>query len=411
MARIKTSVLIEKTVEALVSIGLSKRSVSKYKTDFRLVGGVKEGCVYFSVARVQRFTSNADKRLRQKQISKRRHAAIRKAASLLCEMYNTDTIQWGRLPWRSKKVLGEEYAELLGAYITAKTAILSHKTTTTYSGIIKTFLLLMEKEDHANFDHVDLRTISIVLTRMADSYTASMDSVLVALRSFFTFLNEEHLIHTDIMPALMLKPVNRRTVIRGFSSTDISRIMNTIDHEKSQGKRDYAILTIGLYTGLRGVDVVNLTFDNIDWERDALKLVQSKTGKSLNLHLEPAVGNAIADYLLHGRPDKSCNHIFLSTKAPYSKLAGIGSVNDFLYSYMDKAGVSHLSGERKGFHSFRRALATDLLEADVEPAIISNVLGQANPNSLRSYLSLNQSKLKDCALSLEGFSIMREELV
>jgi integrase len=168
-----------------------------------------------------------------------------------------------------------------------------------------------------------------------------------------------------------------------------------------------------MHTGLRGADVVNLTYDSIDWERDELRIMQSKTKNPLELHLEPVVGNAIADYLLQARPTPAyeSSFLFLSTKPPFNKLQGVGSINDFLYNYMDKAEVSHRSGERKGFHSFRRALATDLLEAGVETVVISNILGQVNLNSVRSYLSLSQSKLKECALSLDGFALAREELL
>jgi site-specific recombinase XerD len=392
---------------------LSKSTILNYKTDFRLVSGYREDSGgYFSVARTQQFVSQCSRRLKQQQISPKRHSEVRKAASLLCEMYQTGSLQSKRLPYANTKFLHKGYQDLLDAFTSGKEATLSRKTLSTYSLITKAFLMDMERHEYMDFENISCRDIGTALSRLSTSYRLSMASVMVALRSFFTFMRDKQLLQTDYTPALMLKSAERRYVIKGFSSGEMSRILNVVDRETAQGKRDYAILILGMHTGLRGTDVVNLTVDSIDWKRDELRIVQSKTKNPLELHLEPIVGNAIVDYLLHGRPAPvyESGFVFLSTRPPFNKLQGVGSINNFLYNYMDKAEVSHMSGERKGFHSFRRALATDLLEAGIETVVISNILGQANPNSVRSYLSLSQGKLKECALSLEGFALAREGL-
>lgn len=414
MARIKTELLIEKTVKALVDMKLSKGTILNYKTDFRLVSGYRENRDgYFSVARTQRFVSKSYLRQKRQEICRDRYAEIRKAAELLCEMYQTGGLRSRRLPYANSKSLHKVYQELLDAFVSGKAATLSQKTICTYSIITKAFLLDLEQHGYMGFEGVSCWDIGVALSRLSSVYKLSMASVMVALRSFFAFMHDRQLLSTDYTPALMLRPAERRYVIKGFSSEEMSRILNAVERDKAQGKRDYAILILGMHTGLRGADVVNLTLDNIDWERDELRVVQSKTKNPVEMHLEPIVGNAIADYLLHGRPApvSESGFVFLSTSPPFNKLQGVGSINNFLYKYMDKAEVSHLSGERKGFHSFRRALATDLLEAGVETVVIGNILGQVNPNSVRSYLSLSQSKLKECALSLEGFVLAREELL
>lgn len=75
-----------------------------------------------------------------------------------------------------------------------------------------------------------------------------------------------------------------------------------MDKETAIGKRDYGILLLAKKTGLRSVDIVNLQFNNIDWKNDEIHIIQHKTNRPLILPLEPDVGNAIYDYILHGRP-------------------------------------------------------------------------------------------------------------
>lgn len=64
-------------------------------------------------------------------------------------------------------------------------------------------------------------------------------------------------------------------------------------------------------TGLRACDIVNLKRKNIDWRAMEIRIVQQKTGKPLTLPLEVESGNAIADYLLHGRPKSDLPYVFL----------------------------------------------------------------------------------------------------
>ena len=68
------------------------------------------------------------------------------------------------------------------------------------------------------------------------------------------------------------------------------------------GKRDYAMMVLAAQSGLRACDVVRLELGSINWRTREICLTQHKTGEPLSLPLEPESGNAIADYILNGRP-------------------------------------------------------------------------------------------------------------
>lgn len=66
--------------------------------------------------------------------------------------------------------------------------------------------------------------------------------------------------------------------------------------------RNRAIGTLLYYTGLRACDIANLTFSDIDWDNDEIRLIQTKTDVPLSLPLSPVVGNALYDYITIERP-------------------------------------------------------------------------------------------------------------
>ena len=59
-----------------------------------------------------------------------------------------------------------------------------------------------------------------------------------------------------------------------------------------------------------------LTLDDIDWKRERLAIPERKAGHSTAFPLSPVVGEAILDYLQHGRPETSDRHVFFRAVAP-----------------------------------------------------------------------------------------------
>jgi len=72
---------------------------------------------------------------------------------------------------------------------------------------------------------------------------------------------------------------------------------------------------------------------------------------------------------------------------------------------MKTANIRQSTGDRRGFHIFRHRVATELLGSGVPQPVISRALGHTSPDSLEAYLSADFKHLKECALSIERFSM------
>ena len=167
---------------------------------------------------------------------------------------------------------------------------------------------------------------------------------------------------------------------------------------------------LALNTGLRGIDVLKLTFASIDWEKREIHLTQSKTSQELILPVPMSVLNAIAEYILYARPEsQEKSIIFLRIRKPYVPMK-TWSAHSIVKRNAIRAGMEWPADERKGFHSFRRTIANWMLEAEIPLETITEILGQRDTNSTRPYIAVHQPGLAECALDLQFIPMGREEL-
>ena len=189
-----------------------------------------------------------------------------------------------------------------------------------------------------------------------------------------------------------------------YSQDEINRAVSSIDTSTPEGLRDYAIMLLAFDTGLRGIDIRTLCFENINWKKGLLYLRQAKTNEPLVLPLSGKVMNAIADYILMGRPECSYNEIFLTTKQPVRPMdRRHGALSGLCDKYFNAANVDKIPG--RGFHSLRRSFATELSEAGVPLETISQLLGHKNIEEDKPYLSYNREQTAFCAIGFDEIPV------
>ena len=183
-----------------------------------------------------------------------------------------------------------------------------------------------------------------------------------------------------------------------YSREDVVKLLASVDRSNPVGKRDYAIMLLIARLGLRSSDVVNLMFENINWEENRISITQQKTGRPLTLPLLEDVGLAIIDYLKFGRPKCACQNIFTRHRPPVSPCTASGMYG-LVSRHISRAGL--LTDEKKhGPHALRHSLASRLLEENIPLPVISEILGHANSNTTAAYLSIDIDKLRQCALEV-----------
>lgn len=143
----------------------------------------------------------------------------------------------------------------------------------------------------------------------------------------------------------------------------------------------------------------------MDWYRFELCIIQKKTKRPLTLPITTDVGGAAKNYILNGRPHSESEYIFLRIKAPHKRIEGAVTLTQVFKEYQEKTGISRSAYDGKGFHSFRRGLGRSMIIAGVPITTIAQVLGHADIESSKPYLSLDTQNLKACALNFCGIEV------
>lgn len=282
-------------------------------------------------------------------------------------------------------------------------------TISLYKTVSEQFLRYLEEAGHNDFSRVTLSTVSNFVPHISNQYDVySMRTVLSALRSFLIFAAAEKRTTADFTGAVPSSFGRKTTIVPTITPEEEHRLFAVIDRETAKGKRDYAIILLALRTGLRSVDIINLQFENLKWRTNTIEITQQKTGRILLLPLLADIGNAIIEYLMHGRPTSQDSYIFIHCQAPYTGLSD--NLYKMVSSYMEKAGIRQNDGDRRGLHCFRHSTAARLLAAETPLPIISTILGHADKNSTKVYLSTDLELLRACALGLNGIEVAVEEL-
>lgn len=183
-----------------------------------------------------------------------------------------------------------------------------------------------------------------------------------------------------------------------YTNEEISMILNSIDRNSKVGKRDYAMISLAVYLGLRAGDIVNLEFSNIDWENNLIKLTISKTSKETTLPLLPEVGNALLDYIKNSRRQCDLKHVFISASGACSKITSATLYNK-VKSSIKKSKID-TKNRKLGPHALRHSLATRMLKQGQPLPIISETLGHSDTQVTTIYTSIDYDSLKHCALEV-----------
>ena len=157
------------------------------------------------------------------------------------------------------------------------------------------------------------------------------------------------------------------------------------------------MILLAAVLGMRAGDICSLKFCEIDWHKKVIAYTQQKNGKVNTLPLLSPIGDAIIDYLKHGRLDSDCDNVFIRHIHPYGPIASSSTLSESIKRYMRQAGMT--VRKRKVAHSMRHTVASTLLKDGVPLMTISNILGHNTPKTTIAYTKVDIPALRRCALS------------
>jgi len=252
-------------------------------------------------------------------------------------------------------------------------------------------------------EHEQVYTVLGIHERHILKFVSTMENnkvnIVSVLRVLFRFWYENHVIIERFDELLdNYKWVKQEKIPSYYTAAEIAIIERSAERSSGVGKRDYAMLLLASRLGLSASDIASLCFNNMDWDKNEINLTQYKTGKPVSLPLLSDVGNAIIDYLQHGRFRSDSQQVFLSARAPYIPINKT-MVSSAIMRMIPLSGVS-IENRHHEPHSLRHSLACRLMENSVPIHVISEALGHSRTDSTLSYLRIDLQSLLKCALAV-----------
>lgn len=272
-------------------------------------------------------------------------------------------------------------------------------TATKYKTYLYKFYSFLNKESVFDIQQINLSNTLQFFKELDPLQLSAKSHALQVVKCYLKYLYEQGLLSFDYSKDLPQCTYKQQARLPStFSKEEIKKLLASIDQGDAKGKRDYAMMLLVTKLGLRASDIVALKFENILWEQSLIKLSQQKTGKELSLPLLPEIGNAIINYLKHGRPVSEDSYIFLQAHAPYREITPhcFSKIVDFNI----KRAKIDCTNRKHGPHALRHSFAGNLLKEKTPMPIISEALGHSCTESTMYYLRIDITTLRQCALNV-----------
>lgn len=275
---------------------------------------------------------------------------------------------------------------------------LAGETVRSYIGEARPFLERRVLRGQLDLEHLTPDEISAFIQETCSRRPRQSVKVTVtALRSLLRFLHRDGVLEESLTGAVPAVAFWRLAGLpQAVESDVVDRMLASCDRRTPAGRRDFAILLLLVRLGLRRGEVAGLTLDDCDWRAGEL-IVRGKGARRDRMPLPVDVGEALVDYLSHGRPAGARGRpLFIRLQAPLVALdsGGVGSV---VRRAARRAGVGSVNA-----HRLRHTVATEALRKGAPLAEVGELLRHAHLATTAIYAKVDRERLRILARPWPG---------
>ena len=265
-------------------------------------------------------------------------------------------------------------------------------------------LTLMDDHDLEKLTQNDLTAYTEYLTYYfksdADSvpnkayinHELSIKRKLCSIRSFYDYLFKNQRIASNVTELVPLPRIHEKPIIR-LSKEELIRILSTAQsgeqmskgqqkYQKITAKRDFALLSLFLGTGIRVSECVGMNINDVDFEENAF-VVTRKGGNQVVLYFSPEVADALAEYVEERKKIETLpgneEALFLSLQR---KRITQRAVQNLVKKY---AMVAAPLKPKISPHKLRSTYATNLYNETGDIYLVADVLGHSSVDTTRKH--------------------------
>ena len=224
------------------------------------------------------------------------------------------------------------------------------------------------------------------------NHELSIKRKLCTIRSFYDFLFKNGRISSNVTELVPLPKIHEKPIIR-LSKEELVRILSTAQsgenmskgqqkYQKITAKRDFALLSLFLGTGIRVSECVGMNLSDVDFENNAF-VVTRKGGNQVVLYFSPEVADALAEYVEERKQVETLpgseDALFLSLQR---KRITQRAVQNLVKKY---AAVAAPLKPKISPHKLRSTYATNLYNETGDIYLVADVLGHSSVDTTRKH--------------------------
>jgi site-specific recombinase XerD len=251
------------------------------------------------------------------------------------------------------------------------------------------------------FDDLDAPAIGAFLDhleRERGNSAQSRNARLAAIHSLFRFAALRHPEHAALIARVLAIPPKRfdRTIVPFLERAEIDALLAAPDRNRRSGRRDHALLTVAIQTGMRVSELCGLTCQDAQLGTGAHVRCQGKGRKQRSTPLTRQTTKVLAAWMRE-RAGEPGDPLFPTTRG---RALSRDTVALLVTKHAATAAVACPTLRAKSIspHTLRHTCAMNLLRSGADPAVIALFLGHANLRSVERYIHADMA-IKERALA------------
>ena len=268
---------------------------------------------------------------------------------------------------------------------------LASQTVAGYLSVARQFFLHLASTDGSVLSKHDAKVVSQFVVEAAQHRcVGSTRHLVTALRSLLRFLHVSGLAPALSASVPAVAGWRASGLPRALPPADVDRLLASCDRQTVAGRRDRAILTLLARLGLRVGELVRLELSDFDWRRGEVT-IRGKARRQERLPLPVDVGEAVAEYVLGGRPTERQGRLFISAGDP-PQCFSAKRVRAALRETCRRAGITPITA-----HVLRHTAATEMLRAGASLIEVGQVLRHRSVSTTTLYAKVDRERLRELA--------------
>ena len=250
------------------------------------------------------------------------------------------------------------------------------------------------------FEDLDAPVIGAFLDHLENvrgNSAQSRNARLAAIHSLFRFAALRHPEHAALIARVLAIPPKRfdRTIVSFLNRAETDALLAAPDRDRWTGRRDHALLTVAVHTGMRVSELCGLTRQDAQLGSGANLRCHGKGRKQRCTPLTPATARVLGVWMLE-RAGAPGDALFPTSRGRTLSRDAIALLVT-KYATIAANTCPTLRAKPVSPHTLRHTCAMDLLKSGVDPAVIALWLGHANLRSVESYIHADMG-IKERAL-------------